>query len=65
MANNAPYRDNHRQGAVRERSQVHNPHNDRWVRQSERIRSGYTTSILVYRDKKYDKSKKTIRFLFD
>lgn len=32
MARNPPYGDNHRQGAVRERSQVHNPRNDRWVK---------------------------------
>ncbi|MFO0793296.1 MAG: hypothetical protein U0586_04450 [Candidatus Brocadiaceae bacterium] len=32
MAKNPPYGDNHRQGAVRERSQVHNPRNDRWVK---------------------------------
>lgn len=32
MAKNPPYGDNHRQGAVKDRSQVHNPHNDRWVK---------------------------------
>lgn len=32
MAKNPPIGDNHRQGAVRERSQVHNPRNDRWVK---------------------------------
>ena len=32
MATNKPYGDNHRQGAVKERSQVHNPHNDRWTK---------------------------------
>lgn len=32
MATNKPYGDNHRQGAVRERSQVYNPHNDRWTK---------------------------------
>lgn len=32
MAKNKPYGDNHRQGAVRDRSQVHNPHNDHWTK---------------------------------
>ena len=32
MAKNAPYGDNHRQGAVRDRSQVINPHNDRFTK---------------------------------
>lgn len=32
MTKNVPYGDNHRQGAIRERSQVHNPHNDCWVK---------------------------------
>ena len=32
MARNKPYGDNRRIGAVRDRSQVHNPHNDRWVK---------------------------------
>lgn len=32
MAKNPPYGDNHRQCAVKDRSQVHNPHNDRWVK---------------------------------
>lgn len=32
MATNKPYGDNHRQGQVTERSQVHNPYNDRWVK---------------------------------
>lgn len=32
MAKNAPVGDGHRVGAVRERSQVHNPHNDRWTK---------------------------------
>lgn len=32
MAKNAPYGDNHRKGAVRQRDQVYNPHNDRWVK---------------------------------
>jgi hypothetical protein len=32
MATNPPKGDNHRQGAVRDRSQVHNPKNDRWVK---------------------------------
>lgn len=32
MAKNKPYGDNHRQGAVKDRSQVHNLHNDRHVK---------------------------------
>ncbi len=32
MATNPPKGDNHRNGAVRDRSQVYNPHNDRWVK---------------------------------
>ena len=32
MATNPPKGDGHRNGAVRDRSQVHNPQNDRWVK---------------------------------
>jgi len=32
MATNPPTGDNHRQGAVRERSQTYNPKNDHWVK---------------------------------
>jgi hypothetical protein len=32
MATNPPTGDGHRVGAVRERSQVHNPKTDRWVK---------------------------------
>lgn len=32
MATNPPSGDGHRNGAVRHRSQVHNPKNDRWVK---------------------------------
>jgi len=32
MATNPPAGDNHRQGAVRERSQTHNPKTDQWVK---------------------------------
>jgi hypothetical protein len=35
MATNKPYGDNHRIGAVRDRSQVHNPQNDRWVKRDK------------------------------
>lgn len=31
MATNAPPGDGHRNGAVRNRSQVHNPVNNRWI----------------------------------
>ncbi len=32
MATNKPYGDGHRQGAVRDRSQVYNERNDRWTK---------------------------------
>ena len=32
MAKNPPYGDGHRQGQITERSQVHNPQNDRWIK---------------------------------
>ncbi len=32
MATNPPKGDRHRNGAVKDRSQVHNPKNDRWVK---------------------------------
>ena len=32
MAKNPPYGDNHRQGAVKGRAQVYNPHNQRWTK---------------------------------
>ena len=32
MATNPPTGDGHRKGAVRSRTQVHNPHTDRWVK---------------------------------
>lgn len=32
MAKNPPYGVGHRQGQVTERSQVHNPHNDSWIK---------------------------------
>lgn len=32
MATNPPSGDGHRNGVVRDRSQVHNPQNDRWVK---------------------------------
>ena len=32
MATNPPKGDNHRNGAVKNRSQVHNPKTDRWVK---------------------------------
>jgi hypothetical protein len=32
MATNPPVGDGHRIGQVRDRSQTHNPHNDRWVK---------------------------------
>ncbi len=32
MAKNKPYGDNHRIGAVKDRSQVYNPHTANWVK---------------------------------
>jgi len=32
MAKNGPVGDGHRNGAVRDRSQVHNPQTDRWIK---------------------------------
>jgi hypothetical protein len=32
MATNPPTGDGHRNGAVRDRSQVYNPKNDRWIK---------------------------------
>jgi len=32
MATNPPTGDGHRNGAVKDRSQVHNPQNDKWVK---------------------------------
>jgi hypothetical protein len=34
MAKNPPYGDNHRQGAVKDRSQVYNPQNDTWTKRN-------------------------------
>lgn len=34
MATNPPIGDGRREGAVRDRSQVLNPHNDRWVKRN-------------------------------
>jgi hypothetical protein len=48
MAKNAPVGNNHRVGAVRERSQVHNPHNDRWVKRD--------TDTGEFMDQKSDKA---------
>jgi hypothetical protein len=47
MATNPPTGDNARQGAVRDRSQTHNPKNDRWVK-----RDGDTGRFM---DQKADK----------
>jgi hypothetical protein len=34
MATNKPYGDGHRQGAVRDRSQTHNPKTDYWTKRN-------------------------------
>ena len=35
MATNKPYGDGHRIGPVKDRSQVHNPQNDRWIKRDK------------------------------
>jgi hypothetical protein len=35
MATNPPKGDNHRQGAVRDRSQVYNPKTEQWVKRND------------------------------
>ena len=35
MAKNKPYGDNRRIGAVKNRTQVYNPHNGRWTKRDE------------------------------
>ena len=35
MAKDKPYGDNHRIGAVKDRSQAHNPHNDKWTKRDD------------------------------
>jgi len=35
MATNPPKGDNHRHGAVKDRSQIYNPHADRWVKRDK------------------------------
>lgn len=47
MAKNAPYRDNHRHGAVKNRIQVYNPHNQRWTK--------IDTDTKLFIDQKADK----------
>ncbi len=47
MAKNAPYGDNHRHGAVKDRLQVYNPHNQRWTK--------IDTNTNLFIDQKTDK----------
>jgi hypothetical protein len=47
MAKNRPYGDNRRQGAVRDRIQVFNPHNNRWTK--------IDTNTNLFIDQKSDK----------
>ena len=54
MATNPPKGDGHRNGAVKDRSQTHNPKNDRWVK-----RDSNTGKFLD--QKADDKSFKGIR----
>jgi len=49
MAKNAPYGDNHRQGAVKNRPQVYNPHDQRWTK--------IDTDTKLFIDQKADKSR--------
>ncbi len=36
MAKNNPYGDNHRHWAIKDRDQVYNPHNDRWIKRDDK-----------------------------
>ena len=47
MVKNAPYGDNHRHGAVKNRTQVYNPHNQRWTK--------IDTDTKLFIDQKADK----------
>jgi hypothetical protein len=47
MAKNAPYGDNHRHGAVKNRAQVYNPQNKRWTE--------IDTNTNLFIDQKADK----------
>jgi hypothetical protein len=47
MAKNTPYGDNHRHGAVKNRTQVYNPHNQRWTK--------IDTDTKLFIDQKADK----------
>ncbi len=47
MAKNAPYGDNHRHGAVKNRAQVYNSHNKRWTE--------IDTNTNLFIDQKADK----------
>lgn len=46
MAKNPPIGDGHRHGAVKDRSQVHNPQNDRWIKRD--------TETGKFMDQKHD-----------
>lgn len=35
MATNPPHGDGHRNGAIKDRSQVYNPQNDRWIKRDK------------------------------
>jgi len=48
MATNPPIGDGHRNGAVRQRSQTYNPHNNRWTKRD--------TNTGRFIDQKADKS---------
>lgn len=48
MAKNPPYGDNHRQGAVKDRSQTYNPHTERYVKRD--------TNTGLFIDQKADHS---------
>jgi hypothetical protein len=49
MATNPPKGDSQRRGAVRERSQTHNPKTDRWVKRD--------TNTGQFVDQKHDRKK--------
>lgn len=45
----SPYGDGHRQGQVTERSQVHNPHNDRWINRDSDIMDRTEIRFVILR----------------
>ena len=53
MATNPPKGDNHRIGAVRDRSQTHNPKTDRWVKRDDTTGVWSVTGPTSWKNKPY------------